>query len=231
MIPLRNKFHKFIESCLKILRVFTGIYIYICIYLCYLCYRIYTIMYPLKLWGKITKMNRWSSNIYVIQKSLDVFFLRLLARETHIRKARRTIEWFIHRWIFQTIRNKAATIQNRNPGMIAIAAQWLLMQIYILHLLAVLSLSLSLLLSVSLIQGRGEEEVELSAACPNSPWIMQTRCNWSPNRNGLLFTFLCSESTIRSFIRSKVIWHHLRARNARMLCHPCILLFFFFARW
>lgn len=99
-------------------------------------------MYPLKLWGKITKMNRWSSNIYVIQKSLDVFFLRLLARETHIRKARRTIEWFIHRWIFQTIRNKAATIQNRNPGMIAIAAQWLLMQIYILHLLAVLSLSL-----------------------------------------------------------------------------------------
>lgn len=33
MIPLRNKFHKFIESCLKILRVFTGIYIYIYMYL------------------------------------------------------------------------------------------------------------------------------------------------------------------------------------------------------
>lgn len=111
------------------------------------------------------------------------------------------------------------------------------MQIYILPLLAC---SLSLSLSVSLIQGWGKEEVELSAACPNSPWIMQTRCNWSPNRNGLLFTFLCSESTIRSFARSKVIWHHLRARNAfRSLssllppyflssCHPCISFLFFF---
>lgn len=78
------------------------------------------------------------------------------------------------------------------------AVRWLPMQIYIFP---PLSLSLSLLLSVSLIQGWGEEEVELSAACPNSPWIMQIGCNWSPNRNGLLFTFLRS-GIDHSFLRS-----------------------------
>lgn len=35
-------------------------------------------------------------------------------------------------------------------------------------------------------------------------WIMQTRCNWSPNRNGLLFTFL--RSTIRSFALARKLF-------------------------
>lgn len=121
----------------------------------------------------------------------------------------------IRRWlIFQIIRNKPVTARSRNPRVIAVAV------IVDANTLS-LSLSLFTSVSTPRFpsgfpphfpsvgpwfdsvacRGRKREEIELSAACtrrppclpcPLCPWIMQARCNWSPNRNGLLFTFLHS---------------------------------------
>lgn len=111
------------------------------------------------------------------------------------------------RLIFQIIRNKPVTVRSRNPRVIAVAV-----------IVDANTRSLSLFTSVSTsrfppgfpphfpsvgpwsdsvaCRGRKREDRAFCGLhptpCPPRPWIMQTRCNWSPNRNGLLFTFLHS---------------------------------------
>lgn len=109
--------------------------------------------------------------------------------------------------IFQIIRNKPVTARSRNPRVIAVAvivdANTRALYPFLSSLpsqppASLQAFLLALFRSVLSIWFRcspREEERRDRAFCglhPTPPWIMQARCNWSPNRNGLLFTFLRS---------------------------------------